>query len=220
MPKLTWDAVGARLYETGVKKAVLFVRAANGTYPLGVPWNGLISISESPSGAEPSPLYADDIKYLTLMSLEEFAATIEAYTYPEEFEACDGSKEIAPGAIIGQQTRSIFGLAYESIIGNDVAGNDYGRKLHLIYGLQASPAEKPYASVNDSPEAMTFSWEATSTPVPVTDSKPTSILTIDTVRADPTKLAALEKILFGGSAEGEVSHLPLPDEIKTLLAAG
>lgn len=220
MPKLVWDAVGARIYETGVKNGTLYVRDANGAYPLGVPWNGLIGVSQSPSGAEPSPLYADDIKYLTLMSLEEFATTIEAYTYPEEFEACDGSKEIAPGAIVGQQARGVFGLVYRSTVGNDVALNDYGYKLHLIYGLQASPSEKPYASINDSPEAMTFSWEASSTPVVVAGFKPTSVLTIDSKRADATKLAALEKILFGGEAVGEIARLPLPDEVKTLLAAG
>lgn len=220
MSKLVWDNTGDRLYETGVKNGVLYVQSSSGTYPKGVAWNGLTAVTESPSGAEATALYADDIKYLSLMSTEEFGATIEAYTYPEEFEACDGSASLVDGVSIGQQKRTAFGLCYRTTIGNDTDGNDHGYKLHIIYGALASPSEKAYASINDSPEAITFSWEVTTTPVNVTGFKPTASLVIDSTKADPTKLAALEAILYGSNAEsGTDPRLPLPDEIKTLMTA-
>ena len=218
MSRLVWDKTGERLYETGVKNGVLYI-PASGVYSKGVAWNGLTAVTESPSGAEATALYADDIKYLSLMSTEEFGATIEAYTYPDEFAECDGSADIADGVTIGQQTRKTFGLCYKTTIGNDVDGNGYGYKLHIIYGALASPSEKAYATINDSPEAITFSWEITTTPVNVTGAKPTASLVIDSTKADPTKLAALEDILYGkdGDASAE-PRLPLPDEIKTLMA--
>lgn len=220
MSKLVWDNTGDRLYETGVKNGVLYVQSSSGTYPKGVAWNGLTAVTESPSGAEATALYADDIKYLSLMSTEEFGATIEAYTYPEEFEACDGSASLVDGVSIGQQKRTAFGLCYRTTIGNDTDGNDHGYKLHIIYGALASPSEKAYASINDSPEAITFSWEVTTTPVNVTGFKPTASLVIDSTKADPTKLAALETILYGSdTASGTDPRLPLPDEIKTLMTA-
>lgn len=215
MSRLTWDNAGERYYETGVKNGVLYVQEG-GLYPAGVAWNGLISVSESPSGAEPTALYADDIKYLNLISTEEFAATVEAYTYPVEFEACDGSASLADGVSIGQQSRKAFGMAYKTTLGNDAEGNDYGYKLHLIYGATAAPSEKAYSSINDSPEAITFSWELTTTPVNVTGYKPTALVTIDSTKADPAKLAALEAILFG--SEDTEARLPLPDEIKELMS--
>lgn len=215
MSKLTWDATGERLYETGVKNGVLYVIGAEGAYGTGVAWNGLTAVTESPSGAEPTPLYADDIKYLNLMSNEEFGATIEAYTYPEEFGECDGSASLAKGVSLGQQARKTFGLCYRTTIGNDVEGNDHGYKLHLIYGLLASPSEKAYATINDSPEAITFSWEVTSTPVSVTGFKPTSCITIDSTKADPTCLATLEAMLYGDTSSEP--SLPLPDVVKTTM---
>ena len=215
MSKLVWDQTGERFYETGVKQGVLYVQTA-GAYPKGVAWNGLTAVTESPSGAEATALYADDIKYLNLMSAEEFGATIEAYTYPEEFEVCDGSAALATGVSIGQQKRATFGLCYRTTLGNDTDGNDYGYKLHLIYGALAAPSEKVYATINDSPEAITFSWELTTTPVAVTGHKPTACITIDSTKADKTKLAALEDILYG--SESEEARLPLPDEIATLMA--
>lgn len=220
MSKLVWDKIGERFYETGVKKGVLYPQGPGGTYPKGVAWNGLISVTESPSGAEVTPLYADDIKYLNLVSAEEFGATIEAYTYPDEFAQCDGSAEIATGVMIGQQSRKPFGLSYVTTLGNDVDGNDYGYKLHIIYGALAAPSEKGYSTINDSPEAITFSWEVTTTPVDVPGYKPTACITIDSTKVDAAKLAALEKILYG-SEESE-ARLPLPDEIITLMtpAAG
>lgn len=211
MSKLVWDKTGERLYETGVKQGVLYVQDATGAYPKGVAWNGLTAVSESPSGAEPTPLYADDIKYLNLMSNEEFGASIEAYTYPDEFAACDGSAAIAGGVFIGQQARKVFGLCYRTVVGNDVDNNDYGYKLHLIYGALASPSEKSYATINDSPEPITFSWEITTTPVNVTGFKPTACVTIDSTKVDAEKLAALEDILYG--TDDEEARLPLPDEI-------
>jgi hypothetical protein len=217
MPKLIWDQSGAKLYETGVKNGVLYVQDNTGAYPKGVAWNGLTAVTESPSGAEASPLYADDVKYLNLISAEEFGATVEAYTYPDEFAACDGSSTLATGVTIGQQSRKSFGLAYKTTLGNDTEGEDHGYKLHLIYGALAAPSEKAYKSINDSPEAITFSWELTTTPVSVTGAKPTASITIDSTKADPTKLAALELILFGDTATE--AHLPLPDEIKTLMTA-
>lgn len=214
---LVWDKTGDRYYETGVKNCALYPQDTSGTYPKGVAWNGITAFTESPSGAEQTPLYADDIKYLNLMSAEEFGGTIEAYMYPEEFAECDGSAELVKGAYIGQQSRKTFGLVYKTTLGNDVDGNDKGYKLHLVYGCQASPSEKEYATINDSPEAITFSWEVTTTPVNVTNHKPTATVTIDSTKADPTKLKALETILFG--SESADARLPLPDEIATLLAA-
>ena len=214
MPALTWDTTGDRLYETGIKKGVLYPQSALGTYPLGVAWNGLTAVTESPSGAEPTPIYADDIKYLSLMSAEEFGATIEAYTYPDEFAACDGSASLTEGVTIGQQARQSFGLSYRTTLGNDVVGEAYGYKLHLIYGAMAAPSEKAYSTINDSPEAITMSWEVTTTPVAVTGFKPTASITIDSTKVDATKLAALEKILYGDAA---AARLPLPDEVKTLM---
>ena len=213
MAKIEWDKTGERLYETGVKNGVLYVQV-DGAYPKGVAWNGLTAVTESPSGAEATPLYADDIKYLNLLSAEEFGATIEAYTYPDEFAECDGSASLATGVMIGQQARKTFGLCYRTTIGNDTDGNDHGYKLHIIYGALAAPSEKAYATINDSPEAITFSWEITTTPVNVTGAKPTASITIDSTKATPEKLTALEKILYG-DAEVE-ARLPLPDEIKTL----
>lgn len=216
MSKLVWDQTGERLYETGVRNGVLYIPTA-GVYSKGVAWNGLTAVTESPSGAEATPLYADDIKYLNLMSTEEFGATIEAYTYPDEFAECDGSAALVDGVYIGQQARKTFGLCYRTTLGNDVDGNDYGYKLHIIYGCLAAPSEKGYATINDSPEAITFSWEVTTTPVNVTGAKPTASITIDSTKADAAKLAALEDILYGN--ESEEARLPLPDEIKTLMTA-
>lgn len=226
MSKIVWDKTGDRLYETGVKQGVLYPQGENGTYPLGVAWNGLIGISESPSGAEANPLYADDIKYLNLLSTEEFGATIEAYTYPDEFSQCDGSAEIATGVMIGQQKRKQFGLAYKTTLGNDVDMNDFGYKLHIIYGGLASPSEKSYSSINDSPEAITFSWEVTTTPVNVNGFKPTASVVIDSTKVNAEKLAALEEILYGKDpttpegSDGVNPRLPLPDEIATIFAEG
>ena len=217
MARLVWDKTGERFYETGVNQCVLYPQVS-GAYPKGVAWNGITAINESPSGAEATPLYADNIKYLNLMSTEELAVSIEAYTYPEEFEACDGSAEIADGVVIGQQKRQPFGLCYKTAVGNDVDSNDHGYKLHIIYGGLAAPSEKAYASINDSPEAITFSWEVSTTPVNVTGGKPTASITIDSRKADPTKLAALEDILYGKDGEPEsIARLPLPDEIATLM---
>lgn len=215
MSRLVWDQTGEKTYETGVKKGVLYPQAAGGTYPLGVAWNGLTAVTESPSGAEANAIYADDIKYLSLYSAEEYGATVEAYTYPDEFAACDGSAEIAAGVSIGQQTRKPFGLAYVTTLGNDTEDNDYGYKLHLVYGAKASPSEKNYSTINDSPEAITFSWEISTTPVNVTGYKPTASITIDSTKADKDKLAALEDIVFG--SDGTEARLPLPDEIATLM---
>lgn len=213
MAKLTWDVVGDRTYETGVDHAVLYPQVA-GAYPKGVAWSGITAVSESPSGAEANPFYADNIKYLNLMSVEEFGASIEAYTYPPEFAACDGSKEIAKGITIGQQKRQAFGMAYRTILGNDTEGNSYGYKLHLIYGALASPSEKAYNTVNESPEPNTFSWEITTTPVTVEGHDPTASLVINSKEVDSAKLKALEDILYG--SENEEPRLPLPDEIATL----
>ena len=222
MAKLVWDKSSERLYETGVKNGVLYVQGTGGTYPKGVAWNGLTAVTESPSGAEPTPLYADDIKYLNLLSTEEFGATIEAYTYPDEFAECDGSKSIATGVYIGQQARKTFGMCYKTTLGNDTEGNDHGYKLHIIYGALAAPSEKAYETINDSPEAITFSWEISTTPVNVKGSKPTATIVIDSTKANPEKLAALEVILFGadapnGEGTGTDPRLPLPDEIATLM---
>lgn len=215
MSKLVWDATGERLYETGVKMGVLYIPTA-GVYDTGVAWNGLTAVTESPSGAEPTPLYADDIKYLNLMSTEEFGGTIEAYMYPDEFKQCNGEASLIKGVVIGQQSRKTFGLCYRTVLGNDVDNNEYGYKLHLVYGAQASVSEKAYATINDSPEAITFSWEFTTTPVSVQGFKPTSIVTIDSTMVDADKLAALEEILYG--SETAEPRLPLPDEIAELMA--
>ena len=216
MAILTWDNVGERFYETGVKKVVLYPQVS-GTYPTGVAWNGVTNISESPSGAEATPLYANDIKYLNLMSNEEFGASIEAYTYPEEFAKCDGSAALADGVMIGQQTRQPFGLCYRTSLGNDTDGVEYGYKLHIIYGCLAAPSEKAYATINDSPEAITFSWEITTTPVDVEGFKPTATIVIDSTKVGEGKMAALEAVLYGSASEE--AHLPLPAEIKTIMSA-
>ena len=216
MSKLIWDQTGERYYETGVEQCALYLQGTGGTYTKGVVWNGITAINEKPSGAESSPLYADNIKYLNLRSVEEFGATVEAYTYPDEFAKCDGSAEIATGVMIGQQARASFGLAYKTKLGNDTDGVDHGYKLHLIYGASAAPTEKAFASVNDSPDAATFSWELTTTPVSVAGFKPTASVEIDSTKVDATKLAALEAILIG-AAETE-ARLPLPDEVATLMA--
>lgn len=215
MSKLVWDQTGERFYETGVKQGVLYVQD-KGAYPKGVAWNGLTAVTESPSGAEATPLYADDIKYLNLMSAEEFGATIEAYTYPDEFMECDGSATLSEGIFIGQQSRKTFGLCYRTVLGNDQENNDYGYKLHLIYGALAAPSEKAYATINDSPEAITFSWELTTTPVNVTGFKPTASVVIDSTKVEAEKMAALEAVLYG--SESEEAHLPLPDEILEIIA--
>ncbi|CAI3257446.1 hypothetical protein CIRMBP1271_00392 [Enterococcus cecorum] len=216
MAKLKWGEAGKRFYETGVSNGVLYVQQKGGTYGKGVAWNGLTQVSESPSGGEANPLYADNYKYLNLMSNEEFGATIEAYTYPDEWKQCDGSAELTTGVTIGQQERKTFGLCYKTIKGNDTEYNDFGYILHLIYGAKASPSEKSYASTNDSPEAITFSWEVTTTPVAVAGHKPTSVLTIDSSSIEPGKLKKLEDALFG--TESTEPKLLLPDEVIALLA--
>ena len=215
MARLKWDQVGERLYETGVQKGVLYNQDSTGRYPSGVAWNGLTGVTESPSGAEQTPLYANNSKYAVLTSAEEYGATIEAYTYPKEFEKCDGSAEVAPGVTIGQQKRSPFGFSYRTEIGNDTEGTKHGYKLHLVYNCMASPSEKGHSTVNDSPEAITFSWELTTTPVEVDEYEPTASITIDSTVVDAEKLSALEDILYG--TEEEEPRLPLPDEVITLL---
>lgn len=222
MARVKWDQTSERLYETGVDRGVVYPQASNGTYPKGAAWNGLTGVTESPSGAEPTALWANNHKYLNLMSAEEFAATIEAYTYPDEFAECDGSAELAKGVKIGQQKRTAFGLTYRTKLGNDVDGDDYGYKIHIIYGALAAPSERAYATVNDSPEAITMSWEVSTTPVETKDFEPTSHLEIDSTKADPEKLKALEDILYGKdgvSDQGTDPRLPLPDEIATLMGA-
>lgn len=217
MPRIEWDKIGERLYETGVEKGVFYPQSSAGAYSGGVAWNGLTGVTESPSGAEPTDLWADDIKYLTLRSAEQYGATIEAYTYPDEFAECNGEAEIAEGVVIGQQTRKTFGLSYVTKLGNDTDGMDHGYKIHLIYGCTASPSEKGYSTVNDSPEAITFSWEVSTTPVNVTGFKPTSQITIDSTKVDAAKLKSLEDILYGGGTGNETARLPLPDEVATLI---
>lgn len=222
MSKLVWDKTGERFYETGVKNAVLYVMGSGNNYGTGVAWNGITSVSESPSGAEANPFYADDIKYLNLISAEEFGASIGAYTYPDEFAQCDGSAEIAPGVSAGQQPRKMFGLCYRTVIGNDVDGNEHGYKLHIIYNAMAAPSEREYATVNDSPEPIEFSWELTTTPVSVKGIKPTASLTIDSTKVNAEKLATLEDILYGKDGNGDTGtepRLPLPDEIATIMGA-
>lgn len=215
MSKIVWDKIGERLFETGLDHGVLFPAGDNGSYESGVAWNGLSAMNEKPSGAEVTAIYADNIKYLNLMSAEDFSATAEAYTYPPEFEPCDGSVEVAPGVIITQQNRKHFGLSYRTLVGNDVVGQELGYKIHLVYGGLASPSEKNRQTVNDSPEAITFSWEISTTPVEVPGYKPTAHLIIDSTKTDAAKLAALENILYG-SADTE-PRLPLPSEVIQLL---
>lgn len=214
MTKLAWDQVGAKKYETGVDRGVLYLPDNNGAYTDGVAWNGLTSVSESPSGAEPNAQYADNIKYLNLYSAEEFGATLEAYTYPDEFAEFDGLAVPAPGVTVGQQSRKGFGLCYRTLIGNDVSGVALGYKLHLVYGCMASPSEKAYSTINDSPEAITFSWELTSTPVTVPNMKPTSLITIDSTKVDADTLAQLELILYGDT--GVDPALPVPGTVITM----
>lgn len=213
MPRIEWDKVGEHFFETGVDRGVLYPQSDTGEYPLGVGWNGLTTVTQSPSGAEPNKQYADNIPYLTLYSAEEFAATIEAFTYPDEFALCDGSAELSPGLFVGQQARKGFGFSYRSLVGNDTKGQDYGYKIYLVYGAKASPSEKAHQTVNDSPEATTLSWEVTTTPISVgvidgVEYKPTALLTIDSTAVDPAKLAAFEAILYGD--ETNEATLPLP----------
>ena len=214
MSKIVWDETGSRFYETGVKFGVLYPQDAQGKYPKGVGWNGLTAVNESPSGADATDLYADDDVYATLRAKEKFGATIEAYTYPDEFAACDGSAELAQGITIGQQARKAFGLCYRTAVGNDVDGDEHGYKIHLIYGAMASPSERAYATVNESPEAITFSWSITTTPVEIKGMKPSACITIDSTKVEKDKLKALEDALYG-TAEKE-AHLPLPEELITI----
>lgn len=215
---LSWDGVGEKLYESGVDHGVLYIPNGSGVYDTGFAWNGLVSVTESPSGAEPNPQFADNIKYLNLLSAEEFGGTIEAFTYPAEFGQCDGSAEPEPGVVVGQQARKSFGLCYRTKIGNDVDGADHGYKLHLIYGALVSPSEKAYQTINESPEAITFSWEFTTTPAPVTGLKPTSVIVIDSTLVDSADLAALELVLYGNSTGPVQPKLPTPDEVITMMA--
>lgn len=223
MAKLEWDKIGERYYQTGTDHGVLYV-ASQGTYPVGVAWNGLTGVDESPSGAEASAQYADNIKYLELRSNEEFGATVTAFTYPDEFEECDGSAEPTPGMFIGQQKRKPFGLSYRTKIGNDTDGDDHGYILHLIYGATASPSQRSFKTVNDSPEPIEFSWEITTTPVKIDGYKPVSHIRINSTKADSEKLGLLESVLYGtdgeGNAEGRTASLPLPDVVKTILTTG
>ena len=232
MAKLVWDKIGERLYETGVKQGVVYPQASDGSYPKGAPWNGLTAVTESPSGAESTALYANDNKYLNLLSNEEFGGTIEAYTYPDEFGPCNGSVEAAPGVSLGQQPRKQFGLSYRTGLGNDTEGYDHGYKLHLVYNALAAPSEKAYSTVNDSPEAITFSWEFSTTPVSVSaldesgkPYKPIAHLEIDSTKVEPAKLKALEDILYGKdpttleASDGKEARLPLPDEVIELFKA-
>lgn len=217
MPALTWDETGKRLYETGVDHGALYVMGADGLYGAGVPWNGLVTVTETPSGAEPNPQYADNIKYLNLLSAEEFGFTIEAFTYPPEWGQCDGSMSPSEGVTVGQQGRKTFGMSYRTRVGNDVDGSDHGYKLHLVYGALAAPSERAFSTINDSPEAITFSWECTTSPVAAgAGLKPTALITIDSTLVDPTQLAALETLLYG--ADTEPAKLPLPSEVLELFA--
>jgi hypothetical protein len=215
MPALVWDQVGERLYETGVDHGVLYIPDATGVYATGVAWNGLTTVTESPTGAEATAQYADNIKYLNLISAEEFGATIEAFTFPDEFAEFDGLAVPAEGVVVGQQPRKMFGLSYRTRLGNDVDGETYGYKLHLVYGCTAAPSEKAYNTINDSPEAITFSWQVTTSPVPVTDLKPTSLIVVDSSVVDATALTSLETILYGSTA---AAKLPLPDEVIAIFA--
>jgi hypothetical protein len=223
MARLEWDKTGERLYETGTDRGVLYV-ASNGTYPTGVAWNGLTGVDENPSGAEANAQYADNIKYLELRSAEDFGATVTAFTYPDEFEQCDGSAEPTEGMYIGQQARKMFGMSYRTKIGNDVDGDEHGYYIHLIYGATASPSQRSYKTINDSPEPIEFSWEVTTTPVNITGYKPVAHIRINSTKADPEKLAFLESVLYGtdaeGTTEGMTASLPLPDAVKYILING
>lgn len=216
---IVWDAAASRHYETGIDHCVLYPRASNGTYPIGYAWNGIVSFTEKPAGADISDLWADNIKYLSLVAAETFEATIEAYTYPDEFAECDGSKEDANalGVVLGQQARKSFGLSFRTTLGNDVDGNEHGYKLHLVYGCLASPSERGYQTINDSPEAITFSWDLKTTPEVATGYKPVSLITIDSTAAGATELAALETILYGETVGPTDAELPLPDEVITTM---
>ena len=223
MPKLEWDKIGERYYQTGTDHGVLYV-ASQGTYPEGVAWNGLTGVDENPSGAEASAQYADNIKYLELRSNEEFGATVTAYTYPDEFEECDGSAEPVEGMIIGQQKRKVFGMSYRTRLGNDTDGDDHGYVIHLVYGATASPSARSFKTVNDSPEPIEFSWEITTTPVKIEGYRPVSHVRINSTKADSEKLAVLESVLYGtdgdGGAAGRTASLPLPDVVKSILTTG
>lgn len=217
MTALQWDKTGERFYETGVNKGVLYVASDTGTYPKGVVWNGLTSVSQSPEGAESNPVYADNIKYLNLVSAEDFKASIEAYTYPVEFEECDGSKQLVEGVLVSQQARKSFGLSYQTRIGNDIEGTDKGYKIHLVYGCLAAPSERAYSTINDSPEAITFSWDVSTTAVEVgvPGFKPTAHIVIDSTKTDAEKLKALEAVLYG--SDSKEANLPLPKDVYTIL---
>ena len=218
MPRLTWDNIGERLFETGIQKGVVYPLDESNAYTNGEAWNGLVSIAESPSGAEPTALWANDTKYGELLSTEEFGGTIEAYTYPDAFAKCDGSAELVPGVRVRQQVRKTFGLTYRSGLANDTEGTEYGYIIHLVYGCKASPSEKTNSTINDSPEANTMSWEFTTTPVAATGFKPTSHIEINSTKVDAEKLAALEAILYGSDGDENVARLPLPDEVKSILS--
>ena len=218
MSKIVWDETGKHFFETGIKNGVLYPQDSMGKYPKGVAWNGLTSVTESPGGADPSDIYADDDKYLTLRAKETFGGTIEAYTSPDEFGVCDGTAELAPGVYIGQQARKAFGLCYRTAVGNDVDGTDHGYKLHLVYGATASPVQKAYSTINESLEAMTLSWEFTTTPVKVTGHKPTALLVIDSRNVDPGVMTKIEKVLYGD--ESKEASLPSPDEVLAIINAG
>lgn len=215
---IAWDEVGEKLYESGVDRGVLYIPDGTGVYNTGFAWNGLVSVTESPSGAEPNPKFADNVKYLNLLSAEEFGGTIEAFTYPDEFMQCDGSAEAETGVVVGQQPRKPFGLSYRTKIGNDVDGVDHGYKLHLVYGCLASPSERAYSSINESPEAVQLSWEFTTTPATVTGHTPTSLIVIDSTKASAPDLAALEVLLYGDSVGPTQPALPTPDEVLAIFA--
>lgn len=219
MTKLAWDETGKRLYETGTDRGVLYNTDANGAYTAGVSWNGLTKVTESPDGAEETPLFADNGKYLSLLSTENFKGTIEAYTYPDEFGLCDGSATVAKGVSVGQQSRAPFGMSYRTLVGNDVKANDFGYKIHLIWGAKVSPSERAYESVNDTPAAISFSWAFTTTPVAVPEFKPTASMVIDSTKVDAEKLTALETMLYGGEEEGAKPKLPTPAEVIALFGA-
>jgi hypothetical protein len=219
MPELVWDQVGERFYETGVDHGVLYIPDASGVYTTGVAWNGLTTVTESPTGAEANAQYADNIKYLNLISAEEFGATLEAFTFPEEFAQFDGLVVPSAGVYVGQQARKIFGLSYRTKHGNDVEGEDFGYKLHLVYGCNATPSEKAYNTINDSPEAIAFSWTISTTPAPVTGHKPTALIVVDSVNADPTALTTLETALYGDDTTG-IAHLPTPDAVIAMFPPG
>lgn len=225
MSKILWDQVGEKQFETGVDRGVLYPQNSDGSYPMGHGWNGLTSVAENPSGAEDNALYADNIKYLNLKSAEEFGATIGCYYYPDAWEECDGTATVAKGVKMGQQKRKNFGLSYRTLKGNDTDGQDHGYKIHLVYNCSASPSERSYGTVNDSPDAIEFSYEVTTTPIPVEGYKPTSLITIDSTEVDPEKLAEFEKILYGTDGTdaedtGTDPRLPLPSEVIAFFAEG